>query len=209
MADRLLDALAALPTVPTYLALMLLSALENVFPPLPADVAVALGAFLAHRGEIQAPLLGLLCWLANMASSAGVYAFARRHGGAFREGPGRRLVPPEAMAAIEEAYRKHGTLGIFLTRFLPGVRAAVLPFAGLAGVAPLAALAPAGLASALWYAFLIGVGTALGENWGAVKTLVEDVNRALAVVGAVFVVAFVVWLRRRTRRAGGPYGTNE
>ena len=30
---------------------MALSALENVFPPVPADIAVALGAFLARRGE--------------------------------------------------------------------------------------------------------------------------------------------------------------
>ncbi len=201
MADRLLDALASLPSGPTYLLLMLLSALENVFPPVPADVAVALGAFLAYRGEIQAPLLGVLCWLANMGSSAAIYSLARRHGSTFRDGWGRRLVPAAAMAAIEDAYRKHGTLGIFLTRFLPGVRAAVLPCAGLAGVPPLLALVPAGLASALWYAFLIGAGTALGENWDAVKALIEDVNRALAVLAALFVAAFLYWLRRRTRQA--------
>jgi membrane protein DedA with SNARE-associated domain len=180
---------------------MLLAALENVFPPVPADVAVALGAFLAHRGEIQAPVLGTLCWLANMVSSAAIYALARRHAGTFRDGWGRRLVPAPAMAAIEDAYRKHGTIGIFLTRFLPGVRAAVLPFAGLAGVPPLLALAPAGLASALWYAFLIAAGTALGDNWDAVKALVEDVNSALAVAALVFAAVFFYWLRRRTRKA--------
>jgi membrane protein DedA with SNARE-associated domain len=200
LADRLLDALAALPSGPTYLLLMLLSAVENVFPPVPADVAVALGAFLAHRGEVQAPLLGVLCWLANMGSSTAIYALARRHGSTFRDGWGRRLVPAAAMAAIEDAYRKHGTLGIFLTRFLPGVRAAVLPFAGLAGVPPLLALVPAGLASALWYSFLIGAGTALGENWDAVKAIVEDANRILAVVAVVFAGAFLFWLRRRMRR---------
>jgi len=201
LADRLLDWLAALPTVPTYLVLMLLSAAENVFPPVPADVAVALGAFLAHRGEILAPLLGVLCWLANTGSAAGVYFAARRHGPAFRVGWGARLVPPQAMAAIEEAYRKHGTLGIFLTRFLPGVRAAVLPFAGVAGVPPWQAIAPAAAASALWYAFLVGAGVVLGDNWSAVQSLVENVNQGLGVLAAIFAVAVAVWLRRRSRRA--------
>ena len=51
MLERLLDALASLPLVPTYLVLMALSALENVFPPVPADTAVALGAFLARREQ--------------------------------------------------------------------------------------------------------------------------------------------------------------
>jgi membrane protein DedA with SNARE-associated domain len=200
LVDRLLDWLAGLPSVPSYLVLMALAATENVFPPVPADVAVALGAFLAHRGEILAPVLGVLCWLANTLSAAGVYFAARRHGPAFREGWGRRLVPSEAMTAIEEAYRKHGTLGIFLTRFLPGVRAAVLPFAGIAGVPPLRALVPAASASALWYLFLVEAGVLLGDNWAAVRALVESVNRGLAALAALFALLSFLWLRRQSRR---------
>ena len=125
----------SLPLVPTYLVLMALSALENVFPPVPADTAVALGAFLARRGEVSVVPLAVLCWLANLASAAAMYAFARRHGrGFFREGWGRKLMPPEVLAALEEAYERWGTAGIFLSRFLPGVRAAVPPFAGVAGL---------------------------------------------------------------------------
>ena len=44
MLERFLDWLSALPTPLTYAVLALMSALENVFPPVPADVAVALGA---------------------------------------------------------------------------------------------------------------------------------------------------------------------
>jgi membrane protein DedA with SNARE-associated domain len=200
VAERILDALAALPTLPTYAVLMLLSAVENVFPPVPADVAVALGAFLARRGEISAPILGVACWLANTASAAWVYRFARSHGAAFfRAGWGRRLMPPAAMAAVEDAYRKHGTLGIFLTRFLPGVRAAVLPFAGVAGMPMARALVPAASASALWYAFLVTAGSLLGQNWEAVKALVGDVNQALAILAALVTLAVGVWLWRRLR----------
>ena len=95
MLERLLDALASLPLVPTYLVLMALSALENVFPPVPADTAVALGAFLARRGEVSVVPLAALCWLANLASAAGTYVLARRHGrGFFRDGWGRKLMPP-------------------------------------------------------------------------------------------------------------------
>jgi membrane protein DedA with SNARE-associated domain len=124
--ERLLDALASLPRVPTYLVLMALSALENVFPPVPADTAVALGAFLARRGEISVVPLAALCWAANIASAAGTYAVGRRHGRAFfQDGWGRKIVPPRALAALEEAYRRWGAVGIFVSRFLPGLRAAV------------------------------------------------------------------------------------
>jgi membrane protein DedA with SNARE-associated domain len=200
VADRVLDALAALPTLPTYLVLMLLSAVENVFPPVPADVAVALGAFLAQRGELSAPVLGLVCWLANTASAAWVYLLARSHGASFfRDGWGKRLLPPSAMAAVEEAYRRHGVLGIFLTRFLPGVRAAVLPFAGVAGMPMARALVPAAAASAIWYAFLVSAGSLLGRNWEAVKALVGDVNQALGLVAALVTLGAVIWLWRRSK----------
>jgi membrane protein DedA with SNARE-associated domain len=199
--ERLLDALASLPLVPTYLVLMALSALENVFPPVPADTAVALGAFLARRGEISVVPLAALCWLSNVASAAGTYAFARRHGrGFFRDGWGRKLMPPEVLAALEEAYARWGIAGIFVSRFLPGVRAAVTPFAGVAGLPPARALVPAALASAIWYAFLAAVGSELAHNWEAVKALVADTNRVLALAALVLGLAAAVWLVRRSRR---------
>jgi len=205
VADSLLDWLASLPALPTYLVLMALSALENVFPPVPADVAVALGAFLAQRGEISVPLLWLLCWGANTASSATVYLFARRHGASFfREGWGRRLVPPEAIDVLARAYESHGVAGIFVSRFLPGLRAAVTPFAGVVGMPAWRALVPAALASALWYAFLIASGSVFARNWDAVKSFVGRANEVLAIVALAATAALGIYLARRVRASRSP-----
>jgi membrane protein DedA with SNARE-associated domain len=202
--EGLLDALASLPLVPTYLVLMALSALENVFPPVPADTAVALGAFLARRGELSVVPLAILCWAANLASAAGTYALGRRHGrGFFRDGWGRKLMSPETLAALEEAYGRWGTAGIFLSRFLPGLRAAVPPFAGVAGLSPARALVPAAAASAIWYAFLAFAGYALAQNWEAVKVLVADPSRVLGVAALVVAVLAAAWLWRRSRLKSG------
>jgi LPXTG-motif cell wall-anchored protein len=207
VVDSLLDWLARQPTPLVYAALTLLSALENVFPPVPADVAVALGAFLAQRGEVNGPLLGLLCWLANCGSAAWTYLLGRRHGAAFfARGWRRKLLPPEAMAALQKAYDRHGTLGIFVSRFLPGVRAGVTPFAGLAGLSPLRALLPAAAASAIWYALLIAAGMLLGNQWSGIRRLVERVTGALTLVGILAAAAFVFWLRRKRRNAGAGGG---
>jgi len=198
--ERLLDALASLPLVPTYLVLMALSALENVFPPVPADTAVALGAFLARRGEVSVVPLAALCWAANVASAAGTYAVGRSHGrGFFRDGWGRKILPPRTLAALEEAYHRWGTAGIFASRFLPGLRAAVPPFAGVAGLPAARALVPAAAASAIWYAFLAFAGYQVAENWDAVKALVGETNRALGIATFVLVVLVLVWYRRRSR----------
>ena len=200
MLEAVLDWLAGLPTVAAYAVLMLLSALENVFPPVPADVAVAMGGFLAQRGEVSAPLLGTLCWVANCASASATYFLGRIRGEAFfASGWPRKLLPPEAMRALHDAYEVHGVFGIFVSRFFPGVRAAVPPFAGVAGLGPVRALLPAFTASAIWYALLILAGTALGLEWQAVRSLVERASLALAGLGTVAAGWFVLWLWRRAR----------
>jgi membrane protein DedA with SNARE-associated domain len=43
--------LTSLPPAVLYLVLALVAAVENIFPPIPADTVVAFGAFLAARGH--------------------------------------------------------------------------------------------------------------------------------------------------------------
>ena len=201
MLDRFLDWVAQLPEIAVYVVLMILSALENIFPPVPADVAVVLGAFLAQRGLTSAVLLGFLCWLANTVSAAGMFFYARHRGPSFFESGWRRqLMPPETIAALRKAYDRHGVLGIFLSRFLPGVRAAVTPFAGVVGMSPVRALLPAAIASGIWYAVLVGFGSFLGLNWDTARAKVDDANRVLAGISVVVTVAIAVWLYRRRSR---------
>ena len=200
--DRFLEWMTGLPPFSVYAILIGLSAVENVFPPVPADVALVLGAFLARRGLTSAPLLGFLCWIANTASSAGMYFFARRKGRAFFEtGLPSRLMPPKVVQVLEEAYARRGMLGIFISRFLPGVRAAVTPFAGLVGMPPARALVPAATASFIWYTFLVVAGTALGLSWEKARGMVESLTQVLGWLGAAVTVAIVVWLWRRARAA--------
>jgi len=203
VGESFLDWVAQLPGGAIYAVLVALSALENIFPPVPADVAVVLGAFLGQRGIVSAPLLGFLCWLGNTASSAGMYFYARSHGRRFfATGWRRKLMPPEAIAALEKAYGRYGVYGIFVSRFLPGVRAAVTPFAGVAGMRPARALIPSASASAIWYAFLVTAGSVLAQSWPRAQALLADANRALAIVaGLVIAIVVFFWWRARRRRA--------
>jgi membrane protein DedA with SNARE-associated domain len=201
MVDGFIDWLAAVPAPLLYTVLIVLSALENVFPPVPADVAVALGAFLAQRGATSSILIGVSCWAANTASSAAMYVLARSHADFFHQGWPARLLPPPAMGALERAYARYGTWGIFFSRFLPGIRAAVTPFAGVVGLSPMRALVPSAAASAIWYAFLIVAGTALGREWSRVREVVERVSGAMGVLGLIVTALVGVWLWRQRRRA--------
>jgi membrane protein DedA with SNARE-associated domain/uncharacterized tellurite resistance protein B-like protein len=176
---------------------------ENVVPPVPSDAAVALGAFLSHR-HVTTPLaVFVVTWTANLVGAAGVYLAARRYGRQLFASPtGRRLLAPRSLAVLEREYLRFGVIGIFLSRFLPGIRAVVPPFAGLVGLGPVRTFLPMGIASAIWYGGITFVGAVVGAEWGRITALIAGVNRTLGLVTLALAASAAVWylVRARQRR---------
>lgn len=201
MLHAVLDRLLELPPLAVYGIIAALAATENVFPPVPADTAVAVGAALSAGGRIDAWAVFVVTWTANVASAAFVYAAARTVGRRFFRGPlGRRLVRREALARLERLYDRHGTWAIFASRFLPGVRAVVPAFSGVANLDAVRALGPVAVASAIWYGTLTFIAASLVRNVDAVVALVARVNvTAAAVVTAGVLIGLGAW-RWRSRR---------
>lgn len=190
-----------------YAILGLLAALENVVPPLPTDVAVALGAFLSQRGVTNPVTVFIVVWICNVAGAVAVYAIVRRHSEWLLDTrAGRALFSPAALAGLERTYLRFGLPGIVLARFLPGARAAVAPFAGLANLTPARAIIPMAAASALWYGLLTWIGATLGLEWPRIEALLQRMNQGFLIVAIVAALALGIWLfvRHRRRRRNEP-----
>jgi membrane protein DedA with SNARE-associated domain/uncharacterized tellurite resistance protein B-like protein len=187
-----------------YGVLAFLAAVENVVPPVPSDAAVALGAFLSHRGVTTPALVFLVTWAANLVGAGLVYFGARRYGHRlFATGTGRRLLAPRALAVIEREYLRFGLAGIFLSRFLPGIRAVVPPFAGLVRLGAFRTLLPMAAASAVWYGGITWTGSFLGAQWERILAILEGVNRTMGIVTVLLLATGALWYwaarRRRAR----------
>ena len=198
--------LAGLPPSQLYGVIALLAGLENIVPPVPADLAAALGAFLAAQGAPLHPWgVYAATLLPNVVTAGGMYWLARTAGRAFADTAlGRRFFADRTMRAVGRLYERHHFWGILLGRFLPGYRAVVAPFAGAVGIPAFRALLPVALASAVWYGFVCLVAYRLGANWYAVRRALRGVSTGLG-VAALAVTVVVVWLllRHRRRRRGG------
>jgi membrane protein DedA with SNARE-associated domain len=198
--------LAALPPVAIYGVIGLLAAVENIFPPFPSDTAIALGAFLAHRGVTVPWIVFLVTFVFNMAGAMGMYFVAARHAPAlFRSRFARRFLPEDGMAFIRREYQRFGLVGLFIGRLLPGFRAIVPPFAGLIHLGPFRAGIPMAIASGLWYGGLIAVAAQLGEHWESILQWIGAVNKGLGIVALVLLVVLALWIwrRRRVHPVGG------
>ena len=195
--DAFLEKLTELPPVLLYLALALTAAIENFFPPFPADTVVAFGSFYAARVE-GSPLLSFLAtWLGNVAGAMGVYALGRRYGAGWLE---NRFGDAKGQGRIEDAYRQRGVLALFLSRFLPGVRALVPPVAGALKVPAPRAAAAIAIASGIWYGLITILAFRVGESWEELADTIAHAGRWMAAGAAVIVaIAAAVWWVRRKR----------
>ena len=201
--DGAVDLLAGLPPSLVYPLLAAGAVVENVLPVLPADTLIVVGGFVAALGRVDVVPVFLTVWLFNVAGAAAVYLLGLRYGRAFfHSGAGRRLVPHGGMRRMESFYRRWGVAAIFVARFLPGFRALVPVFAGVAGVGAFRVVPPMLAASALWYGALVRLGYLAGDNLDAVMDSFARANRGLLAASALLAVALAVGWWRFKRRAG-------
>ena len=205
MIESFIAWVAGLPPGAIYVIIGLLAAVENIFPPLPADLVIALGAFLAYRGITDAWIVFAVTLSANMSTAMLLYYLAARHSAAFfRSKLARRLLPDNAMAFVRTEYDRFGLVGLFIGRFLPGFRAVVAPFAGLVHVGPLRAGLVMMLASGIWYGGIIYLASQLGHRWTGIMKSVARINQGvgLLALAVLLIIGFTIWRRRRRRRLG-------
>jgi len=178
------------------------SALENIFPPVPADTFVLLGAFLAAGGKADAWTVFLVTWLANTLTALLVYWTGYRFGRPFfQSGMGRYLLNPGQLKRMGNFYDRWGLPAIFLARFLPGLRAMVPVFAGVTHQRFGVVAFPVLVASGIWYGALVWMGATAGRNLPAILHWLSGANRALLSFAAVLFLGLVVWWWR-TRSEG-------
>jgi membrane protein DedA with SNARE-associated domain len=204
LAELVLD--PGIPPFAIYTVVFLSCVLESFFPPWPTDVIAVYAGFLAGRGQLEP---GIVLAVAVGGTQAGVMAtfwLARRWGEALLAGRLGRLLRADRLAQLERWFDRYGTSAVAISRFFPGIRALVMPAAGLARFSAWKVLWWAGLSVVVWNLLVVGLGVAAGTHLDWAKQVLMGYNTvALAVVMTGLVGGGLVLLYRcRTRRSTSP-----
>ncbi|MEO8193951.1 MAG: DedA family protein [Gemmatimonadales bacterium] len=201
--DGVINWLSGLPIGALYLAIGVISAVENIFPPFPADAAVAFGSFLAARGKASPYSTFLVAWLGNLAGASLMYYVGRRYGSTAFMSRLERWAGKGAEQRLMTLYGRYGLPALFISRFLPAVRAVVPPFAGAMKLPPLPVALAIAAASGIWFAFITFVAYRAGSNWEVLYATILRSGKVIAIVAASLVaLGFLVTLLRRKKKPG-------
>jgi len=201
MLSSITEWLGDLPLGSLYATIAVLSAFENFFPPFPSDAVIAFGAFLADRGHGSAITVFLLGWFGNVGGACITFMLGRRYGSKAFLHRLEKYAGPDAEQRIKQLHKRYGFAGLFVSRFLPGVRAIVPPFAGAMGLPAAKVLLSVASASAVWFAFITFLAFRAGDNWDVVEHyLVRSGKVAGAIAVGIVLLVVAIWLVKRHRK---------
>ena len=180
-----------------YWGVLLLIAVENIFPPIPSEVILTFGGFLTTCTEMTPPGIILFSTLGSVAGAIVLYGVGRllapQRLEALLSGRVGRVLKMES-ADVHKAsdwFAAHGWPSVFYCRCIAGMHPA--PFLLLTTVGSL-----------LWNILLVYLGALAGQSWPAVTAALEQASgwvKAVLVVACAAGVSALFYGRRKKREA--------
>jgi membrane protein DedA with SNARE-associated domain len=210
MLESLLGWLGDVPLGALYALIFGASLVEGILPLMPGDVAAALLAFFAARaGGLLTPTIMAVTG-GSILGALVMWWVGKRYGANWLTRQLHRFgltkvehQVEEAEHKVEAAYRQYGWVALFVSRFLPGLRAVVPVAAGALRIPFWEVTIIFTLASAIWYGTIAWIAFRVGDNWETVRDTVVRVGRDVG-IGAIVagvVLAIVGWRLIKRRRA--------
>lgn len=188
----------SLPPLSIYLVFFLIAYLENVVPPIPGDVLVAFGGYLAAESVIGLVPVLLLTTIASVIGFMTMYWIGHRWGEQIKQKQKGvrvlRFIPVEYLNKVRSWMQKWGVGVVLANRFLAGTRSVISLAAGLGHTRISSTILCSTISSVLWNGILLGFGWVVHENWQLIGDYLSVYGRIILAV-LVFYVLIRIGIR--------------
>jgi membrane protein DedA with SNARE-associated domain len=187
---------------------------ESACIPIPSEIVVPYGGFLAATGHANWLAVVAVATAANVVGSGIAYAVGRYGGRPLFLKYGRYVfIQKHHLDKADAWFERRGELTVFFTRLMPGVRTFISLPAGIAKMPVIKFFAYSTLGALPWNAALAWLGWAAGRaaggdeaSWSKLQEQFSRYDKIFYVVLGVLVLAVVGWgvwrwRRRRDRKA--------
>lgn len=202
----LVEWIEVLPVVSIYLAFFLIAYSENVLPPIPGDLLVVFGGYLAAEGLVNFPLVLFLTTVASVGGFMTMYWLGYKWGDGIREKRSKfwmfKYVDFKYTQKVQGWMNRWGQGVIMANRFLAGTRSVISLMSGISQTNIRFTIASSTLSSLLWNFILLESGWIIQENWEEIGRYLSLYSRVVIALIAVFVVYKLVRYRKKKKLKG-------
>jgi membrane protein DedA with SNARE-associated domain len=175
--------------------------------PIPEDVTLFAGGYIAYKGTADVYLMILIAFAGVMVGDSIIFMLGQKYGKrAAQKGPLKKVLTPARLATVEQGFRKRGNTVIFFARFMPGLRAPIFFTAGTMGVPFKVFFAYDGIAALISVPAIVYSVFHFGAKVDYIIDIIQKVEYGiLAFIFCMILVFSMKWYlgkRKLTRQAG-------
>ncbi|MBX2821891.1 MAG: DedA family protein [Rhodothermaceae bacterium] len=193
--------ISSLSPIWAYVVIFAIAYGENVVPPIPGDMVIVFGGYLASTTEID---LFVVWGIATVGGALGfmtLYAFGYSMGDAVYSPDRYKWIPKNKMHIAKDWVLRWGYWVVIANRFLSGTRSVISLVVGITQMDAWKTATASTLSAFIWTGLITYAGYAIGENWEVMAEYLRLYGWAiLSVTIGVGIVLFVIVMRRRKRR---------
>ncbi len=191
-----------------YLGVMLLIAIENIFPPIPSEVILTFGGFMTKQPNSSITILGVIisATIGSIVGALVLYYIGKilnkeRLSKLVSGNVGKILrVKPKDIESADKWFDNKGNKTVFFCRFIPIVRSLISIPAGMSEMPMPKFLAYTFVGSAIWNTVLVVIGSVVGKNWEKVVEVIDKYSKiTLIVLVVLFIVGIVIFYKSRKK----------
>lgn len=163
----------------------------------PGETITVLAGVLCSAGVLHLPQTLVIAMVGAIVGDSIGYELGRHLGRPWMERHGRLVgMHGGALARVDALFARHGGKAVFLGRFVGFLRAMAPFVAGASRMPYRSFLLYNALGAVVWATAFVLLGYFVGESWAVAE---KWIGRAGLVIGALVVIAAVVFFRRRGR----------
>ena len=188
-----------------YIGILLLIAIENIFPPIPSEVILTFGGFMTTTSNMSIIGVIVVSTIGSVVGAIVLYGIGvlidvnRLEKMVDKWGHILRLTSKD----IDKAnawFHKFGVWAVFLGRLVPLVRSLISIPAGMAHMNFAIFLLFTTVGSLIWNSILVSVGAAVGASWSTIVGYMDTYSTiTLLVLVVIFVLSLILFLKNRVK----------
>lgn len=181
-----------------YWGIMILIAIENIFPPIPSEIILTFGGFMTTYTSMNVWLVALFATFGSVGGAIILYGVGRllskEHLVWIVDRWGRILqLKRQDLDNAETWFIRKGSAAIFFCRFIPIIRSLISIPAGMSKMKPGKFLLYTAAGTAIWNIVLVNLGALVGKGWEKIAKYMNTYSTITLIILVIAAVGLVFW----------------